>query len=66
MITKQFNVQNFLDKRYYFTGQPCNSSSADDPLTLFGSAAFMYSCGMSMRNSVSFRKPPVITGKYCL
>ena len=40
-LTTQLNVNNILDQRYYFTGQPYNTSSAynkvADPLTVLGS-----------------------------
>jgi iron complex outermembrane receptor protein len=40
-LTTQLNVNNVFDQRYYFTGQPYNTSSAynkvADPLTVLGS-----------------------------
>ncbi|MBK8816138.1 MAG: TonB-dependent receptor [Methylococcaceae bacterium] len=45
-LTTQLNVNNFLDKRYYFAGQPYNTSKAfniiADPLTVMGSVRLEY------------------------
>jgi iron complex outermembrane recepter protein len=45
-LTTQLNVNNFLDKRYYFAGQPYNTSKAfniiADPLTVMGSVKLEY------------------------
>lgn len=45
-LTTQLNVNNVFDKRYYFAGQPYNTSSAynkiADPLTFMGSIKLEY------------------------
>lgn len=45
-LTTQLNVNNFLNKQYYFAGQPYNTSKAfnivADPLTVMGSVRLEY------------------------
>lgn len=45
-LTTQININNVFDKKYFFAGQPYNTSSAynipADPLTVFGSLKLEY------------------------
>jgi iron complex outermembrane receptor protein len=45
-LTTQLNVYNIFDKRYYYPGQPYNTSKAfnmiGDPLTVLGSVKIEY------------------------